>query len=469
MEAEERPSKMRKLSHDTNNSKFQIPGLNYQQNEQKPKPLLQESSSSSMEIITDKALKATNEDPIIEPLVTNPTENPKEKIDPPRKIRTPPPDGLSRSAYKKLKRQQEWDAGRADRRLRQKTKEKAKKAQRRQAISAGLREPSPPPVPKPPSTQLPVTIIFDCSFDDLMFEQEIKSLASQITRCYSDNSRGRYKAHLVVSGFKEGTRLRERFEGPLEGQYRKWKGMRFFEEGFVEVAGMAREWMRNEEHGGVIEGALKNAVQGDQQEKSSSGVDGIEDNTKNSGDMQDDSNPPVTTDQPPDHSHQEGEIIYLSAESDNTLTTLKPYSTYIIGGLVDRNRHKGICFKSANDKGIKTAKLPIGEFLQMNSRYVLTTNHVNEIMLKWLECGDWGEAFMKVIPKRKGGELRGGGDGEEEERDSTNGAEKKRSGDDEKDDEARVAGRAVEDVESEDQVMFTKDALDELIAPFVPR
>ena len=42
----------------------------------------------------------------------------------------------------------------------------------------------------------------------------------------------------------------------------------------------------------------------------------------------------------------------------------------------------------------------------MNSRSVLAVNHVVEIMLRWLECGDWGEAFEKVIPKRKGGVLR---------------------------------------------------------------
>ncbi|KAK5396728.1 tRNA (guanine(9)-N(1))-methyltransferase, partial [Exophiala xenobiotica] len=58
--------------------------------------------------------------------------------------------------------------------------------------------------------------------------------------------------------------------------------------------------------------------------------------------------------------------------------------------------------------------------MDMQSRKVLTTNHVVEIMIRWLECGDWGEAFMKVIPKRKGGKLRGeskpnadGSDGEE--------------------------------------------------------
>jgi tRNA (guanine9-N1)-methyltransferase len=87
---------------------------------------------------------------------------------------------------------------------------------------------------------------------------------------------------------------------------------------------------------------------------------------------------------------------------------LSPYSTYIVGGLVDKNRHKGICYKIAKERGIKTAKLPIGEYLEMQSRKVLATNHVVEIMVRWLECGDWGEAFMKVIPKRKGVKLREG-------------------------------------------------------------
>lgn len=102
----------------------------------------------------------------------------------------------------------------------------------------------------------------------------------------------------------------------------------------------------------------------------------------------------------------QGEVVYLTSDSPYTLDELKPYSTYIIGGLVDKNRHKGICYKTACEKGLKTAKLPIGEFMEMQSRFVLATNHVVEIMVRWLECGDWGKAFLNVIPKRKGGKLR---------------------------------------------------------------
>ena len=37
-----------------------------------------------------------------------------------------------------------------------------------------------------------------------------------------------------------------------------------------------------------------------------------------------------------------------------------------------------------------------------------------QIMLKFLEHGDWGSAFMSIIPKRKGGKLRNGtNDGDE--------------------------------------------------------
>jgi tRNA (guanine9-N1)-methyltransferase len=357
MEAEERPPKKQKVLHDDTET--------------------DEGNGENLQSQQDKE-DASSQPPL------NLQQQSETGDEPPKKKRSPPPNGLSRSAYKKLLKQQEYDAGKEKRRELKKQKEKQKKLERRQAkeeaIAKGEIPATPPPQERKIHVQVPVTFIFDCNFDELMLEGEIKSLASQITRCYSDNTKAPFRAHLAVASM--GGRLQERFDGPLQEQYKAWKGIKFFSEDFVHVSQIAKEWMHQPERGGKVAGAL---------------VEAAEDSLLGN----------------------EGEVIYLSSDSDNTIDGLKPYSTYIIGGLVDRNRHKGICYKSAMDKGIKTAKLPIGDFLEMSSRYVLTTNHVNEIMLRWLELGDWGEAFMKVIPKRKGGSLKNidadGADGSKQE------------------------------------------------------
>ncbi|OAL54821.1 hypothetical protein IQ07DRAFT_475197, partial [Pyrenochaeta sp. DS3sAY3a] len=291
---------------------------------------------------------------------------------------------ISKNQLKKLKRHERWESGREDRKLKRKEKIKEKKARNREAWAQANTDENGvvarPPPSRPPrhsagyGTQVPVTIIFDCDFEDLMFDHELKSLGLQITRCYSDNRKAKYRAHLALSSF--GGKMKERFDGILAQQYTSWKGFQFFEEDFVAVAEKSKEWMAGPK-GGAIAGALATPRN-------------VEDtNTEDAA-----------------NEAEEGEIVYLSAESDNVLTHLRPNSTYIIGGLVDKNRHKGICHKRAVDRGIKTAKLPIGEFLEMKSRQVLVTNHVMEIMSKWLEYDDWGKAFMEVMPKRKGGKLR---------------------------------------------------------------
>lgn len=296
---------------------------------------------------------------------------------------------LSKNKLKKLKRDQEWEASRAKRKEKRREKQVEKKLRKQAArpeIATSATTNQTPAhengpgkavaEPKKPTrqeyTQVPITLVLDCGFDDLMMDKEVKSLGSQVTRCYSDNHKAPLQVHLAISSF--GGHLKERFDGVLAGNHRSWKNVRFLEGDFVQGADEAKVWMKGE-HGGKLAGALAK----------------VDDNDS----------------APTSHEQGEvGEVVYLTSDSPDTLTELRPYSTYIIGGLVDRNRHKGICYKKAMDRGVRTAKLPIGDYMQMASRFVLATNHVAEIMLRWLELGDWGKAFLQVVPKRKGGVLK---------------------------------------------------------------
>ncbi|KAK2803208.1 hypothetical protein FQN50_007075 [Emmonsiellopsis sp. PD_5] len=287
---------------------------------------------------------------------------------------------LSKNQRKKLLKREKWDAGKEWRKERRKEKIQAKKERQREAkANAGKEEGGNAHAGDPKYTMtrteerkmkhlrsilLPITFVIDCDFDDLMIEKERISLGSQLTRSYSDNSKAPFRAHFVLSSFNK--LLKERFDTVLSGHYKHWKGVTIMQEDYVKAAEQAKSRMR-QPNGGKMKGVFEGK--------------------------------PV--------SPEEGEVIYLSSDSPNTLTELKPYSTYIIGGLVDKNRHKAVCYNSAVGKGVKTAKLPIGDYMQMASRYVLTTNHVVEIMVKWLELGDWGQAFSMVMPKRKGGVLKG--------------------------------------------------------------
>ncbi|KAI9247317.1 guanine-N1-methyltransferase [Sporodiniella umbellata] len=94
-------------------------------------------------------------------------------------------------------------------------------------------------------------------------------------------------------------------------------------------------------------------------------------------------------------------LVYLTADSENVVRELEEGKTYIVGAIVDKNRHKNICKEKAEKEGIKTARLPIGDYMSFASRKVLTVNQVVEIMIKWLDCNDWKEAFEQVIPSRK--------------------------------------------------------------------
>ena len=347
---------------------------------------------------------------------------------------------LSKSMQKKLRKQAEWDAKKEDRKIWRKEKNIAKKERKREEkrLNPEAWKEKQKQWVKP--TMLPITLLIDCDFDNLMRDGERISLGGQLTRCYSDNKNAPFRAHLAVCSFNG--KLRERFDGVLNKSYQSWKGVRFLDEDFVVASEKAKEWMADDKRGGRLAGVFEKYVpaaavvgEEDKQDTTTANETKIEheqqaDEAKPADDDASNPNTTPTTSNPKHPIYTKpsslppadfealkalAETIYLSADSDYTLTELHPFSTYIIGGLVDKNREKGICAARAQAAGIKTARLPIGDYLAMASRKVLTTNHVHEIMLRWLECGDWGEAFMKVIPKRKGGQLKGyGGEGEGE-------------------------------------------------------
>ena len=312
---------------------------------------------------------------------------------------------LSKNQLKKLQRQKRWDEGKAARKAKQKEKRAAAKAQRLAqrdeqngpdaltVATAGpigpgadaaapepgalaFQKPDERPRHRNQSLLLPIAFVVDCSFDEFMTEKEIKSLSSQLIRCYSENRISKYRAFLAISSF--GGALQKRFETAMANHHRSWKGVQFQEGDWLSAAEETQRRMQEHEFAGPEalgpEGVAKEWLE----------------STKHEQNL------------------EQGEIVYLTSDSPNTLTKLSPYNVYVIGGLVDRNRHKGICYQRAMERGAKTAKFPIGDYMQMTSRFVLTTNQVAEIMLRWLEYGDWARAFLDGIPKRKGGVLKPG-------------------------------------------------------------
>ena len=309
---------------------------------------------------------------------------------------------MSKNALKRLLRDQKWEAGKGERRQRRKEKRHELKDRRREhraeLIAQGV-DPQAGSAPKPPPVLVPVALVLDCDFEEYMTDKERVSLASQVTRSYSENRQARYQSHLWVSGWRGG--IAERFRTVLADQHRNWKGIDFVEGDFVECAELARARMREggeggSEGGGGGGGEMIATLQRSLDEPVSW--------------TRDETDPFPLPGPEPEPAEAHRDIIYLTADSPYTLQRLEPHATYVVGGLVDKNREKGLCYRRARGRGIRTARLPIGQFLAMQSRKVLTTNHVVEIMLRWLEHGDWGRAFLDVIPKRKGGRLIGEAD-----------------------------------------------------------
>ena len=71
--------------------------------------------------------------------------------------------------------------------------------------------------------------------------------------------------------------------------------------------------------------------------------------------------------------------------------------------------------KLAVEKGVAHARLPIDQFIKMKTRKVLTIDHVFSILAAVTSGKSWKDAFLDVLPDRKGVESKEAQDEDAEE------------------------------------------------------
>ncbi|KIM25865.1 hypothetical protein M408DRAFT_201150 [Serendipita vermifera MAFF 305830] len=206
-------------------------------------------------------------------------------------------------------------------------------------------------------------IVIDLGFDDKMTDREIISIVSQCAYCYSSNRKSLHPfAALLFTSLNGRTKARM----DMLATYQNWKSVEWWEEGYNLL------W-ENLAPAGTDEMTLGREY-----------------------------TCPVTSVAKPRTSTPKENVVYLTADSDVELMELNPEDTYIIGGIVDKNRYKALCENKARAQSIRTARLPIGIYLkELPTRKVLTVNQVLDILLNWVEHRDWKKAFFDVIPPRK--------------------------------------------------------------------
>ncbi|PVG03531.1 hypothetical protein CPB86DRAFT_779247 [Serendipita vermifera] len=243
--------------------------------------------------------------------------------------------------------------------------------------------PQKPPVLKDP---FGAKIVIDLGFDEKMTEREIISLVSQCAYCYSSNRKATQPfSSLLYTSLNGRTKVRL----DTLGTYQNWRGVEWWEEGYEELWADA-----------TTIATASTSVPQDTTEEEGPIIDGESSLSTRTYTC------PVTNTLKPRTSSSKDKVVYLTADSDFELSELDPTETYIIGGIVDKNRYKALCADKAQGQGIRTARLPIGVYLkELPTRKVLTVNQVFDILVHWVEWRDWKRAFLAVVPPRKFNEV----------------------------------------------------------------
>ncbi|XP_012882047.1 PREDICTED: tRNA methyltransferase 10 homolog B isoform X1 [Dipodomys ordii] len=105
-------------------------------------------------------------------------------------------------------------------------------------------------------------------------------------------------------------------------------------------------------------------------------------------------------------------LVYLTPDSEHALEEIDLNKVYILGGLVDESIQKKVTFQKAWEHSVKTARLPIQEYMvrcQNEKNYhseILAINQVFDILSTYFETHNWPEALKKGVSSGKGYVLR---------------------------------------------------------------
>lgn len=339
---------------------------------------------------------------------------------------------MSTQERKRFLREQRWNAKQEARKERRKEEKQRRAEKRKNAQEDG--QPKLTKTKREESVQVTdsgVTIVLDMGFDEYMNEKEIRSTAGQVVYSYSalKPSKDFYsKACEKVISTQEGDAddvARDKASAEkVEFKTAAMKLVRIspqFKEIFAKACSGHVNWQNvtfsslplEEEYPaqqiektiGADRGTIANLHAVNGVEYIAPHVPSKPPATKSSSS----SSQPLTTNNnnSPSLTSNFSRCVYLTADSPNILRSLEPGTSYFLGGIVDRNRHKHLCFNQAQALGMQTARLPIEQFLELKTRHVLTINQVVAIMMAFLNNGgDWKQAFLEVIPERKGAKLK---------------------------------------------------------------
>lgn len=95
-------------------------------------------------------------------------------------------------------------------------------------------------------------------------------------------------------------------------------------------------------------------------------------------------------------------VVYLSPDADEALDEVVETTVYVVGGIVDRNLHKGLTLGAAEAGRARAARLPFDEHLPEVPRgdRVLTVCACVGVLMGVHAGQGWREALEKSVPKR---------------------------------------------------------------------